>query len=430
MMRKLWLVVMLVVVMVIAIPSLAYAIATPGSADKVTVKAVYVYEDCQEAGDLGVLIDYLLDYSPITTAPNETVSDSYMTVFIAADGTTQLKTVAPYPYYYRGYGRGLSWIHFTATEVSSYGLSSTNLASYKIWLTGNPALSWTQNGTACDPPKTVAGIDQWNTSGNTSVLLALRVLYYASELEKIWSGYDLIQQTPSGNKLTTDGESYFQNVIPNLRTIAPNCFSASSSTPTPESINYAQSFGATVTGTNIVGSPVTLVEGANTVTSNGTGAFAITLNSGVSGTVTNNGGTVSGSPVSIVKGTNTVTVTSTGTLTVTVALQNTQSVLTATIAGTMFDLSDVATAFGMSTMMFSGLVWFALSLCICAALYKGTKTNVFGESSSGKIMLVVFDVCIIGGALLGLLSILVAALLFLVFGVFVGYIVFFRGASF
>jgi len=49
---------------------------------------------------------------------------------------------------------------------------------------------------------------------------------------------------------------------------------------------------------------------------------------------------------------------------------------------------------------------------------------------SGKTVMIVFDICIIGGAVLGLLDILVAVLLFIGFGILTGYVLFFRSSSF
>ena len=83
----------------------------------------------------------------------------------------------------------------------------------------------------------------------------------------------------------------------------------------------------------------------------------------------------------------------------------------------------------MSRLLFSGLVWLVVSILICAAAYKASD-NVEGyRGGGGKIILLVFDICIIGGAVLGLMPVLVAALMFIGFGAFTGYILFFRAAN-
>jgi len=403
-----------------AVPVLA--IADPDSPP--TVSAVYVYENCLEDGDVGVLVDYYLDYG---TTPNMTATDAYLCSFIDTDGSTQLATVSPYTFMNNGYEHGMIWIYFDAAETASYGLDSANQALYKVWLMGNPTAGW-----AGDPPKTEAGIDDWRTISDPSTLIALRVLYYADVLELEWA-LDLIQETSLGPKLTDAGASYFTNVIQDLRDIAPACFSAGTLDPIYEDLDYSTEFGATMTdGTGTVaGSPITFTEGDTVVNVTGTGTFILELEKGTEGTVTDGTGVVTGSPVELVAGTNTITVTGVGTLTVSVNLADTQAGITDTVTGTAFDLTTVAADFGMTREFFSGLVWIALTIVICAASYKAsTRSGAFAGGGSGKGVMIIFDICIIGGAVLGLLPVLVAALMFIGFGFLTGYILFYKGANF
>jgi len=235
----------------------------------------------------------------------------------------------------------------------------------------------------------------------------------------------MIEATSLGNRLTAIGAGYFINVIADLRTMAPNAFASGILDPTIEVLDYTTSFGATMTdGTGTVtGSPITLVEGANTVTVTVAGTFTLDLLTGTVGTVADGIGTVTGSPVDVVAGANTVTVPGggTGTLIVTVNLENTQTAITDTLTGTALDLSDGAARFGMTTMTFSGLLWLLITFAVCSATYK-----VAGK----KPVWLVFNICIIGGAVLGLLATLIAVLIFIAFGTLTGYVVFFRGASF
>jgi len=417
--RLLWLLLIVGVLGILLFPVPAYAIADPDTPPQVS--AVYVYEDLLETGDAGVLIDYYLDYA---VNPTETATEAYLASFIDTDGITQLQTVAPYTYQNSGYGRGLIWLYFTAAEVTADNITSGNVALYEIWLTGNPTLGW-----AGDPPKTIAGIDYWQPVGSsTATLMALRVLYYADLLELIWS-LDLIEETSLGNRLTTLGESYFVNVIPNLRDIAPSAFSAGTYDPVMEDLDYATSFGAVLTnGTGVaVGSPITLTEGANNVNVTTLGTFTVELNRGTSGNATTDVCTVTGSPIALVYGTNTITTTTAiGNIVVDVNLINTQTVITDTIVGTGLDLTDVAARFGMTRLMFSGLVWLAITIVICSVGYKAETRR--GVPGAGKVTLVIFDICIIAGAILGLLSMLVAVLMFIAFGAFTGYVLFFKQA--
>jgi len=185
-------------------------------------------------------------------------------------------------------------------------------------------------------------------------------------------------------------------------------------------------------GTGIVtGSPINMGDGTTTVTVTGAGTFTIELMQGTVGTIEDNGGAVVGSPVDLVAGTNTVTVNigDEGTLDVTLELVNTETSIWALTIGTAFDLTDVATAFGMSRGVFSGLIWLVVTIIICAAANRVTDASDQTNESSSKITMLLFDVCIVGGAVLGLIPLLPAVLLFISFGAFTGYIIFFRGAN-
>lgn len=407
--------ILLAVILAVTIASPVFGIADPDS--PLQISDVYVYENCLEEGDIGVLLDYYIDYA---VPPTETANEAFLGVFVDTDGVTQLGSVAPYAYDDDGYGRGLMWIYFSAADVVTYGIDSADELLYDIWFTGNPTLAW-----AGDPPKTITGITYWQPDGtSTATLVALRVLYYAQVLENVWA-VDMIESTALGNRLTTTGEDYFQNVITNLREIAPNCFASSESTPTTPAIDYSTDFEAMIedgTGTLAV-SPDDLVAGTNTVTVNVDGTFTLTLSNGTEGTVTGGTATVVGDPVTVVAGVSTITTNGGvgGTMIIELATVNAQSILNDTILGTAFDLTDLANLFGISVLFVSGFVWFLISILICWATLKATNNT--------KLILIVFDICIIGGSLLGMMSILVSILMFIAFGAFTAYILFFRPSN-
>ena len=399
----------------------ALAIADPDTPPAINEVIVYEFDD----GSLGVLIQYYLDYA---VTPADTVTDAYLMAFIDTDGTTQLKAVAPYTYDTSGYGHGYVWIPFTVAEVATYALDSANIALYEIWFMGNPTIP---SGWTGDPPKTMAGIDNWNDTGDMAVLLALDILQGAELLTLEW-GYNLIESTSIGNKLTTIGVAYFENVVPNLRTLAPAAFASYILEPTIEDIDYTTSFGATVadlTGT-VFGSPVTLAEGNNNVNVTGLGTLTVTLANGTVGTATTDVCTVTGSPATLVAGVNTITVGGVvGNIVINVTLQDTTTAADDIVVGTGWDLTVLAATFGMSRWMLSGIVWFIMTICIVAAYFR-VMPDKFGGMASGKSLFPIFIVCIVGGALLGLLKPVVAILMFIaVGGFFIAYILFFRNSS-
>ena len=450
MIKRLLYSVVLAVLVVLLTTMSVLAIADPLTDPQ--VKAVYVYEDLAEDGDLGILIDYYLDYDldplvdpDFVDIPDEFVTEAYLASFIDIDGTTQLGTVAPYTFESSGYGRGMIWIYFTAAEADDLSIDSVDELLYSVWFMGNPTVP---SGWTGDPPKTTAAIDEWwaTGEGDSSVLLALRVLYFADVLELFWE-LPMITETALGSRLTPTGESYFENVIPNLRTIAPACFSVSTVPQVQEDLDYSTAFGATIangTGTLVAASPLDLpIEGApgNNVVIATTGTFILELEKGTVGTAASIDATVDDTPMVLVAGTNTINVSALAggnDILVTVNLVTTQTEITDTITGTALDVGIVIPGatetlpeiLGMSTMMLSSLVWIGITILICAATYKIRGQVGLGSGGGGKTVMIVFDICIIGGAVLGLLSILVAVLLFIGFGMLTGYILFYRGASF
>ncbi len=420
MIKRLLVLALVCVTLMLALPPVpTFAIADPDTPPQ--VNAVYVYEFSD--GSVGVLVDYYLDYAVL---PAETATEAYLVVFVDTDGTTQLKSVAPYTFVDSGYGRGLAWISFTATEATSYGLDSAQQADYRVWLTGNPTLSWTG-----DPPKTITTVDQW-VATSTQETLASRVLYYADVLELIWA-LDMVESTADGNRLTSVGESYFTNVIAGCRTLAPAAFSDTTSDPDYITISYDTAFGATATsGTaTVVGSPQTLTEGTDTVdTGATTGTIVIQLAQWTSGNISDDTGTMTGSPVTLYPGINTLTVTVAGTFTTELEVVDTATIYEDTVIGTGFDLTALATLFGMSRWMLSGLVWLFVSIVICASVYAGGSHIAFGDSSgAAKVVMTLFAFLMVGGMLLGLLHTLVVSFMLIAYGAFIGYILFFRSET-
>lgn len=407
-------------------PSPVYAIADPDTAPQVS--AVYVYEF--DDGSVGVLIDCYLDYS--TPYPDETATESYLAVFVDTDGATQLKSVAPYTFADSGYGRGLVWIPFTSAEAATYGLDSASIADYRIWLTGNPTLTWTG-----DPPKTITTIDQWVTT-DVPETLASRVLYYADVLELAWT-LDMVESTADGNKLTAVGESYFTNVISGLRTLSPACFSDSTSDPDYISISYDTAFGATATsgsgagGATITGSPQTLTEGTDSIDSGATtGTFTIDLAQWTSGNITDDTGTLLGGPtIDLYPGVNSLTITGAGTFTTELEVIDTAVIYERSVEGTGFDLTALAAAFGMSRWMLSGLVWLFITVVACAAAFVGVrKSDPLGSAGgASKVVMILFAIMMIGGMLLGMLHPLVVSFMLIAYGAFIGYVLFFRSET-
>jgi len=236
----------------------AYAISDP---DSLTINAVYVYRHCHEDNDQLYLIDYNVNY---TVNPDENITEAYLLRLM--NGNTELGNTAPYAYYDEGYGRGITSIYFSASEVTAKSI--TWEGAYTMELTGNPTLTWVG-----DPPSTSVGtFDLWSSStsqGATEAELGARVLYFADLLELDWS-VDLIETSGMGSWLTSYGEDYFTNSIENLPIICPNVFSALLTTPTyPDRDTnppaYATALRGGITGTPLDLSPTAAIAGLPTI---------------------------------------------------------------------------------------------------------------------------------------------------------------------
>ncbi len=428
-MRKLrrLLCVLFAVVLALVPATPVFAIDDPD--DPPEIPAVFVFEGLLEDGDVGVFIEYFVDYTMAGT-PTEPITESFLAVFVDTDGTTQLRTTAPFAFNDNGYGAGIAWIFFTAAEATAFGLTSASIADYRIWFTGNPTLTWVPGP---DPPKIIGTIDTWQTTGDMNLNLAVRVLTKAQALEAPWTPDDLVQVTSIGSRLTPLGESYFENAIPNLRNLAPGVFSSGTTVPVQEDIDYTTLFGAVVTGAIVVGSPVALVSGSQIINVNAVGTFVAELEQGTVGTVTSGTATVTGSPTDIVAGTNTLTVTAApgppDTVTIVVNLEDTTTAFEDSALGTGLDLTPLADLWGVSRWLLSGVVWIVITILILAGVFKVTPGQ-FGAASGSKVLLPTLIVCLIAGALLGLLKPLVVAVAFILLtGFFVGYVLLFRGSS-
>ncbi len=97
--------------------------------------------------------------------------------------------------------------------------------------------SWT-NTSAAPPtanfPPPLTWIDEGSVAAAQS-RLTIRLRAIAQQIEDAWKlvvpATDLIQDTATGKKLTSEGEAYFTNVIPNLRSMCPDLFSGVITTP-------------------------------------------------------------------------------------------------------------------------------------------------------------------------------------------------------
>lgn len=240
---------LLAILGLLLIVSPVFAIAPPNS---ISVNSVYAYQHCLETNDQLYLVEYTIYYAPtgeppVSTNPDENATEAYLVRFM--DGLTELKAVAPYAYYDEGYGKGVAAIYFSASDPAL----PTWVASYTIRLVGNPTLAWTPS----IPSTSVSIFDLWSSSTGitqTQSELTARILWLADMLEVEW-GINMVDSTGTGSYLSSYGEAYFTNVIPNIRAMAPRAFAGTTTSPdwsTKETTTgYAEDRAASVEGTGL-----------------------------------------------------------------------------------------------------------------------------------------------------------------------------------
>jgi hypothetical protein len=124
-----------------------------------------------------------------------------------------------------------AWEATTVNSVTGYWIRARVTASTNpIGIQPLGTQSWI-NG--LPPPFTSSVSITWHattTIGATSLLLGANVISWATTLSNYWA-VALTTNTSDGFKLSTYGDQYFTNAIPNLRTACPQIFLSGSSIP-------------------------------------------------------------------------------------------------------------------------------------------------------------------------------------------------------
>jgi hypothetical protein len=200
------------------IPTSALAIADP---DTINIEDVQAFDGVLEANDLLVIVKYTLSYSSI---PSEVINDAYLGRFLR--GTTELRAVEPFAFNDKGYGLGVFSIYWNASQKStdSIEFNNTNSEDYKLILQGKPGVF---TGSV---PTTTTGTIVYQDAADTKDLLFSTIQSLATALENNagWSAnsQDLISTTSGVIQLTSTGENYFSNAIPQLQSMVPDIFSS------------------------------------------------------------------------------------------------------------------------------------------------------------------------------------------------------------
>jgi len=228
-MKRLVILFLLVMLSMLIWTPIVRAIAPPDSMQ--IYSNIHVYRHILELGDVIVVAKYNIDYDVPPTS--ESADEAFLFRLFDGNGT-DLGSNILYPFHANGYGVGIITLYFSSDEAPTWD------QTHILRLEGNPGLSWSPGSR----PLINNGDFSWHTTSTlsaTETLLTSRILTYAQELETEWI-VDMIVATPSGNKLTSTGESYFTTIFPDLREVCPNLFEAAIYSPIYEEEEYDQAY--------------------------------------------------------------------------------------------------------------------------------------------------------------------------------------------
>ena len=165
------------------------------------------------------------------------------------------------------------WIETTIDAIPGYWIRANLSAFVGIVIQPFGTQSWTNvapaKGTQCwtnvtaPPPYTSETVFTWHSTVNdavTRMLLGTNIIAVATSLSDYW-GYVLTEETAAGMILSSYGEQYFGNVIPNLRDMTQGAFSGAVQAPIYEEVVEAATYrdtllsrwAGTMTGTAFAG---------------------------------------------------------------------------------------------------------------------------------------------------------------------------------
>lgn len=202
------------------------AIDTP---DTFAVVEVEAFRNVLEDDDQLYLVQFSLGYG---SPPSETAEEAVL-FRLRDDVDAELATVAPFAFVDDGWIDGVVSFYFSAADAPAWQ------GDFDVQMIGNPSLEWTDG----DP---WSAINDTITYADNAGQIAGRIRAIGNSLEAAYS-LVLIERVAGVEKLTSDGETYFETVIPTLlREAVPELFAASSLNPVFEDRTFTQTYATTV----------------------------------------------------------------------------------------------------------------------------------------------------------------------------------------
>lgn len=214
--------------------------------DSLVIKDVAAYQNARVEGDQLYLVTYFIGY---TVLPDDDADKLF--VFRLMDGSTEIASAKPYPFYAQGYGLGVVAFYLDADDAPDW------MSSLTVEITGAPMVGW--SGT---PPSTTTDTIDWNTGTIQEMKEAVstKILILAGRLQQAWD-VELLTTVQGLTILNSTGATYFSATVPYLSQVAPYAIGQYTFTPTypddkPGDITYANWLEEQISGTIFDVSPV------------------------------------------------------------------------------------------------------------------------------------------------------------------------------
>lgn len=180
--------------------------ATP-QPDSLEIQEVTVYENYHSDYDQLYIVKYYIGYADL---PSDSANKLFLFRLFDKDGDP-VAIVRPYPYHDKGYSLGVVAFWLDPDDALDW---ESNVA---VHLTGDPLVDW-EGGI----PSTSTDIITWRTGSASEVRewVAAKILSLAAELEQDW-GVSLTETSQGTTVLNSEGQAYFQVVIPYLTDTVP-----------------------------------------------------------------------------------------------------------------------------------------------------------------------------------------------------------------
>lgn len=200
----------------------AQAIADP---DRLAIEQVTAYSGVINSGDMLVVIQYDIDYD---TLPILAATDAFICRFMVDDSEVNASEIIAFNNL--GYGLGVCSVYFSDLDRTAAGIEfdNPNAEDYEVQIQGKPS--------AFASPPTVTTLSiQYRDSTQTVPLLTADISEIANSLQNDadWLANDLtlITFTTGQQVLTSIGEAYLGQAIPNLQLMVPDLFGSSTTSP-------------------------------------------------------------------------------------------------------------------------------------------------------------------------------------------------------